>query len=389
MLAATRPRPSAVYHPVPVPYYKRQRTASGSSSLAESPQGVPPAASFYTPRGPSTAASSIYTLSCSSPTASVSSFNSMKEVPKKSAPPLTPSWLTRSPRLAPSSDINTIPAAHTSPDETPMDVPEAELRRRQLDKATRLLGETVPIELVFHPQGHRPLKSLLDHSIDEKRPRDMTVPPPRRPRKLTRRASLTLSVITSKFLHGRHSRDSSEDSSFSSPSSPPALHMPHQHPDVAPISPITFAFPRLPTPARAEPPKEEVPVIDIDIGSTASCGYESDSSEEEQEDKEDSTTPVRRSHTHSFSDVLPRTMPMPPSPPHGHAHSHSEDLYGIRPDTPFADYHPETPFLADPSMTGPLGPVVRKERRGEQGWSGEWNQSDMRHVLHKLRTLKS
>ncbi|KAJ7445873.1 hypothetical protein FB451DRAFT_1292394 [Mycena latifolia] len=49
-----------------------------------------------------------------------------------------------------------------------------------------------------------------------------------------------------------------------------------------------------------------------------------------------------------------------------------------RPDTPFVDTHYDGPK--------PQGGVIRTELR--EGWVGEWNQNDIKAVIHKLRSLK-
>ncbi|KAF8193848.1 hypothetical protein K438DRAFT_2130378 [Mycena galopus ATCC 62051] len=416
--------PKSPVYAMSKPFFKRQRThpdALGPTEITRSPS---PAGSFYgdglrphdLPRGASPAPSFYSQSSSSSPSLkSFSSSGSRKPLP---ATPSPPSWLTRSPRIQPSLSIVTPPALEfASPPDTPVDVPEAELRRRQLEKATRILGESVPLELVF--QSRQPLANAFpsppprrstDGPQPDQEPREMKAE--HRPKKLVRRASLSLSTWTAKLRNGssstNHSRDSSQESH-----SPPSSDSHQSHHSAVPSaftrtlprrrslvlgSPILFSFPRR-APSRAQtqqpfhtPPKN---ALVIDIRSPEPSLYGGD---------DDESTPVRespsrlaRSHVYSSSEmILPRIVPMPT-----HAHTDSEPAFP-RPETPFADYAPRPittytdfghsdpdPEDDEPTITSTmyLSPGVSRKERG-QGWSGEWNQRDMQDVIHKLRSLK-
>ncbi|KAJ6548802.1 hypothetical protein B0H19DRAFT_1237471 [Mycena capillaripes] len=446
MLASYAPKPS-VYDPVTVsaPFFKKKKSRPHLEILRPdhfSSRSVSPASSIYgdglrphdRPTRALSPARSLYSQSSSSSPsiASASSSGSRKELPMP--PPSTSSWLTRAPRPPALNIVNPPASDFASPPETPMDVSEAELRRRQLEKATRILGESVPLELVFQPR-HPLVKAFPDppprrsteSPMPGQQPREMLTE--RRPGKIVRRASLSLSAFTSKLRIGsnstNHSRDSSQESH--SASSSDHSHYSRQPPSPAPSaftrslprrrstvlgSPILFSFPKRPSHTRAQTPAPSTPttpnsdlVIDI-----RSC----DPSEHGHDDAE--ATPVRehparlaRSHFYSSSEILPRIVPIPalththaPSEPHPHP---------ARPETPFADYtRPTTPFeytrpttpFADlervalepededePTITGTkfLAPGVSRKERG-QGWSGEWNQRDMQDVIQKLRSLK-
>ncbi|KAJ7167181.1 hypothetical protein C8R43DRAFT_1103773 [Mycena crocata] len=421
------------------PFFGRLKTQPDTLRPDEfASRSVSPAGSFYRdglrpqelPARSVSPAGSFYSHSSSS-TPSIVSASSSGSRQEPSSPPSFPpatSWLARSPRTPPSLKIFSPTAAEfPSPPDTPMDVPEAELRRRQLEKATRILGESVPLELVFQPR-HPLVKAFPDppprRSTESpqpgQQPREMLTE--RRAGKIARRASLSLSTFTSKFRSNSttHSRDSSQESQSTSssdqsqqshsrrpPSSPSALmrSLPRRRSVVATspttTSPIVFSFPSFRAPSRSQTlPQPTTPTTPgggpiIDIRSPESSGNGHDDPE---------ATPIReqpprlaRSHSYSHSEMLPRIVPMPA---HNHIHADSEQLYS-RPVTPFADYtrpvtpfaeyaRPETPFAdLDPVEPAPndfLSPVSRKERG--QGWSGEWNQRDMQDVIQKLRSLK-
>ncbi|KAJ7103934.1 hypothetical protein C8R44DRAFT_858965 [Mycena epipterygia] len=429
MQVSYTPRPSV--YPRPKPAFKRQKTTPDSDSDSSS-RSVSPADSFYSdgrmrsheraPRSASPTGSFYSHSSASSPSidsASASSCGSNKAAPLPIPPvpslprplPIASSWLTRSPRSPrslPALDVVSRPAAaefasaqfaSTADLDTPTDVPQAELRRRQLEKATRILGEGVPLELVFQPRDPL-LKSFPDPPprqatespvpvAHHTHPRELFIQRARKGSagKIVRRASLSLSTLTSKFratapsMHfmpssHTHTRDSSRESqtSASASASASASSSSSDH-SLSPASPtpITFAFPPQPL-AHVIPP---VPVLDIrNRSASASATLHDDTAR----------TPVRRSNSHSYSSrrsnshssSLPRVVPMPPQ-------DHDADHLPPRAETPFADYTParsETPF-ADYADT----PAPAPQRGGAQGWSGEWNRQDMQDVIHRLRTL--
>ncbi|KAJ7729917.1 hypothetical protein B0H16DRAFT_1585968 [Mycena metata] len=422
MLVSPAPQPISMSRPLfkrsasdalrPNDYPSRGASPVGSfSGEGLRPHDLPPraasSASFY----------SHYSLSSYS-VDSASSSGSRSASP--SLPPLAlgSSWLMRAPR-PPRPTLNVVsPVASdfASPPETPVEVSGAELRRRQLEKATRILGESVPLELVFQ----QPLP--LVKAFPDPPPRRSTEGPQpglpremlterRRTGKLVRRASHSLNVFASRFRANSkpmaHSRDSSHDSSSSSehsqasPSSAGSFIriIPRRRSLIA-SSPILFAFPgKSPTRAHTVPTTPDESVLDIRRSDSPTHGYD-----------EEEATPIReqpaRSHNYSASEVLPRIVPLPT-----HTHTKSEHLH-TRPETPFADYiRPETPFsdyrrpttpfedLGRPTTPfvdlpadededgGYLNLGVSRKERG-QGWSGEWNQNDMQNVIHKLRTLK-
>ncbi|KAJ7435050.1 hypothetical protein B0H11DRAFT_2257744 [Mycena galericulata] len=128
-----------------------------------------------------------------------------------------------------------------SPPESLMDIPETELRRCQIDKATHILGESVPIDLVF-------LIFQPRHPFVEPFPE----PPPRH----LADSGLSLATFASKLRRSGsstpHSHDSSQDSSHSPPLTssdhghshhPPSPRLHGPRPSLASTSPITFSFP--------------------------------------------------------------------------------------------------------------------------------------------------
>ncbi|KAJ7648756.1 hypothetical protein DFH06DRAFT_1476232 [Mycena polygramma] len=447
MLASYAPQQSVYESAMSTPLFKAQSTRRlrpaplPSRSLSSAgfcgddlrphdlpPRTASPAGSFY-----SQSSSSSRSLD------SASSSGSRRQPP---TPPSLPSnWLTRSPRPPVLSIVTPSVADFASPPETPVEIPEAELRRRQLEKATRLLGESVPLELVFQPRhplvkafpDPPPRRSTESPQPGEPRPR-ATLTERRRPVKLARRASLSLSTFASKFRTGsrstNHSRDSSQESASSdhsqrSPASANATFRTLPRRGSAALgSPIVFAFPRRsPTRAQTLPPSPPPPMtmpitphIDsdpdldlvLDIRSADPSAHDHDGSayghESDEPEAEAEATPVREHprHLYSVSDVLPLPRPrIAPLPTHSPARSES---HPARPETPFADYasaRPETPFAeylrpATPftdlaaeefsTSAGYLAPTSRKERG--QGWSGEWNQPDMRDVIQRLRALR-
>ncbi|KAJ7736204.1 hypothetical protein DFH07DRAFT_843039 [Mycena maculata] len=418
MLVSYAPR-TPVYHPAtmskPVrPFFKRQKTDSSASRPVEfvSRSGSP-AGSFSlnnlqphdSPRVGSPAGSFYSHSSASSPSIdSTSSAGSAKDFPATPSLTLAPGWLSRSPRSTRSMHTTSpTESEFPSPPDTPMEVPEAELRRRQLQKAARILGEAIPLELVLQPR-HPLVKAFPDppprRSTESpqpgQQPKEMSTE--RRAGKLARRASLSLSTFASKFRGGptNHSRDSSQDSSSSDQSSPPVPAMPRRRSIVA-TSPIMFNFPLELSPSRAQfiqPSSPSTPdgglVIDIRSPPSSILGHD----DEEATPVREYSSPLARSHSYSHSEILPRVVPMPT-----HSHAESEQIYmrsetpfsHMRPETPFADVRPGTPFIdlddgEDTASAAYLSPVSRKERG--QGWSGEWNQRDMQDVIQKLRSLK-
>ncbi|KAJ7697994.1 hypothetical protein B0H17DRAFT_1177453 [Mycena rosella] len=421
------------------PLFKRQKTRSDAPRPSQ--RNVSPAGSFFgggrrphdlPPHGASPPGSFYSQSSSSSPSvASASSSKSRKEL-GSSPPPLHlgSSWLARSPRSRPPlSTLSPAAAEFTSQPDTPTEVPEAELRRRQLEKATRILGESVPLELVFQPRHplvqsfpDPPLRRSSDSSQPGQQPREMLTE--RRAGRIVRRASRSFSTFASKLrsvTSTSHSRDSSQESHSASSSdlshqssitpARPSAFSPTllRRRSSARISPITFAFPhatRSPSRPQISPPSPTKADFDpvIDIRSLDSSADEHDGYDD------DETTPVHgRTAPHlpplyfySQPEVLPRVVPLP-SPTYTHAGL--EHFYS-RPETPFDSSRPGTPFthLARPTTpstdldSGEPAPshapvsaahasrVSRRERG--QGWSGEWNQRDMQAVIHKLRTLK-
>lgn len=423
---------------VSAPFFKKKKSRSNLEVLRPddlSSRSVSPAGSIYgdglhphqlQTRDLSPTQSLYSQSSSSSPSiASASSSGSKRELPMP--PPLASSWLTRAPRLPALSIVNPPASDFASPPETPIDVPEAELRRRQLEKATRILGESVPLELVFQPR-HPLVKAFPDPP-----PRRSTEQPretEKRPRKIVRRASLSLSAFTSKLRLGSNSTSHSRDSSGESHSASSSDHSQHlrQPPSPAPSafsstgtllrrrstvlsSPILFSFPRRP-PTRTQtahhPSTPTTPTSDLVLDIRSLAPSEHGHARDNDNDVDVEATPVRerpsQSHFHSSSQVLPRIVPMPGLT---HTHAPSEPHLYSRPETPFADYtRPTTPFLADYTRpTTPFAglaqlapdddsegaflalPSVSRKQRGE-GWSGEWNQRDMQDVIQKLRSLK-
>ncbi|KAJ7509527.1 hypothetical protein B0H11DRAFT_1960001 [Mycena galericulata] len=378
------PGPS-VFHPATMskPLFTRHKTDPDVTAFPS--RGASPAGSFYGDglrahdlplRGASPSGSFYSHYSSSSPSVASASSSSASthDLPFTLPHPLTTPWLTRSPRST-TAHIVVSPSPSTSefassPPESPMDdIPETELRRRQLDKATRILGESIPIDLVFTPR--RPLaKPFPDppprRSADSPQPgaheRFLTERPARGGGggKLARRASLSLATFASKLRGGGsgtstpHSRDSSQDSSSHASASPSTSseHGHHAHPPSprlhgpASTSPITFSFPRVRAPSRGArmhtppPPAAGLGLgLVLDISSAHGHEHEYDAYDD------DEATPVRSHplHSYSHSDVLPRVRVVP-----AHAHAESEHLpLRSRPGTPF-DLRPDTPFLDRP-----------------------------------------
>ncbi|KAJ6573236.1 hypothetical protein B0H10DRAFT_2105594 [Mycena sp. CBHHK59/15] len=425
---------SIAYAPTPTPYplqmskpskpfFKRHKTTSDALLRNDIPsRSVSPAGSFYgnglrpldlPPRGVSPAGSFYSLSSTSSPSIeSVSSSGSRnRPLPAPPSSNVGSTWLSRSPRSL--TIVSPTASEFATPPDTPMDVSEAELRRRQLEKATRILGEAVPLELVFQSRFAKdfpdpPPRRTTDSPQPFDYPQTRITQTEGRAGKVARRASLSLSTFASKLRGASanssdHSRQSSESSGSSDhghqarlPPSPPFVHtrapIPRRRSLILP-SPITFAFPRSRTPSRNQalnpPTTPDGLVIDIRTAASSADGHD-----------DPDPTPVRehpRSHFYSRSEVLPpRVVPLPadmpprvhtPSRTYGHAHALSVADPYARPETPFADLDPLESDDYAPVSTQYLSPGISRKERG-QGWSGEWNQRDMQDVIQKLRNLK-
>ncbi|KAJ7578625.1 hypothetical protein C8J56DRAFT_353055 [Mycena floridula] len=262
-------------------------------------------------------------------------------IPRRPNSPVTP--FSPSPPMSPMSPMT--PAFEFS---------EAERRLRQLQKASRTLGENIPQELIFGgPETESP----------SFKPKEKTK------RSLRRRASLSLSSLAHFVI------------ASPAPPSPPAMNIPARpvpslqlnsspipippspsRPDSMMLSPISFAVPLPQTP----PPLR----LDLDVPEDVS----------EFSPTSIDSSPIRsispfRAATPSADEVEPQI------------HEVEEDLDRnihrfvslSRPDTPFNDF-------GAPLFFEETSAVVRKERR--QGWSGEWNQPELSVVIKKLRSLK-
>ncbi|KAJ7058162.1 hypothetical protein C8F01DRAFT_309612 [Mycena amicta] len=405
------------------PFFKRHHT---EPDALRAPPQVPsrspsPAASIYreglrpstdehlSPRAVSPAGSFYSQSSSSSPSVQIPA-SPIRPLPSPPALVIATNWLSRSPKSASSIDLMSrrSNSSDLSPPETPLDVPDTELRRRQLSKAARVLGENVPLELVFQP---KPKQTTLLRAFPEPPPRRSTESPlpgqlprevltersltlnARRPAKIARRASLSLATFASKFRGGSntHSRASSQESqaqstvsTSSSGSSPSSAddRSPTARDRTSLTSPILFAFPkrihsqprrrpRSPTWPRAPP--SPAPTLEFDPVGHGSMEFDPDliidirpspdlDLDDDEDGDSDLETPVvefptprtsRRLHGYSSSEVLrptPRIVPMP-----SHGHSGSEIVSPStrrpttpfnRPETPFADYsRPQTPFV--------------------------------------------
>lgn len=225
-------------------------------------------------------------------------------------------------------------------------ISEAARRRRQLEKVARTLGEDIPAELILQaparhststPPAPKELPHLPTQAVEESR---------RRKRDKLRRASVSLSSLTSKLRQTgpQQSRTSSDEYNDASDKFDPRRYgQPLPRPESIMLTPITFAFP--PDPIRVKHDKGKCGGIDAD--------------------DDEAPTPVESlTRSHSFSHSSRQQH-------HSHSHSPSEpfaDPY-LRPETPFMDSilrHDHANVLVQETS------VVRKERR--QGWSGEWNQ---------------
>ncbi|KAF7307659.1 hypothetical protein MKEN_01125600 [Mycena kentingensis (nom. inval.)] len=204
--------------------------------------------------------------------------------PLPSPPPLAvqTDWPGYLPKSRSSVDLISPHSDSSSSPDTPVDpIPELELRRRrQLDKAARILGETLPLDAVWNrattpnlrirafPEPP-PRRSTTDAPQSGQSPREVltersavtTTTTTRRPGKIARRASISLATFALKLRGGgTHIRGSSQESqaqsmtssssSASSPSSPGERSTPSPQPtgitrrrSAVLTSPILFAFP--------------------------------------------------------------------------------------------------------------------------------------------------
>lgn len=111
----------------------------------------------------------------------------------------------------------------------------------------------------------------------------------------------------------------------------------------------------------------------------------------EDEDEDDQTP--SGDHAEASSRTSPNTDTGDPQSNNEHGYQPRSDLHMIpaRPETPFANSwlspnETSEAFKPVGTLTRKNSSVVRKEQR--QGWSGEWNRSDMQEVIQKLRNLK-
>ncbi|KAF7320883.1 hypothetical protein HMN09_00174900 [Mycena chlorophos] len=260
-------RPEALNLP-PTPSSVRSRSPSPGPSVylrpsMDQPRAASPAASMY-----SVASSSTRSL----------------QVPRAFSPRPLPSpptlanldtqWAGRSSSSLDRRSVdNSSDVTSSSPPDTPVDVvPDTELRRRQLSKAARVLGEHLPADILLKTKQKTKSKpNALLRVFPEPPPRRSTDSPVpgsraatvRQPVKIARRASLSLATFASKLRGGgahSHSRGSSQESqnspslsnsqgslssANSSPSPSPTAHAfaAHNQNRNTLNSPIQFAFP--------------------------------------------------------------------------------------------------------------------------------------------------
>ncbi|KAJ7217261.1 hypothetical protein GGX14DRAFT_541787 [Mycena pura] len=327
-----RPRPRNLEPPParprnpepPSPLYAHTVRPSSSRGPAHAPRG------------------SIYSLSStSSPTLDSASTPSGSRA-RPPVPALTvavgPTWPSRAPTSSTtasahdpspraSSELSSLSSSPSpSPPDTPVesahdlanDLSEAERRRRQLAKATRILGESVPLELVFQPRhplvrafpappprreesplpGQLPREALTERAAGAAAGARARAGTTASRKGIARRASLSLSSFASKFRPGtagsagagaasaRSSQDAEAPSDHghgqahyphspglsdhghghgrAPPSPAPSSTLSRRH-SVALASPVIFAFPGRALSPSPSPPRSRARTPDTDV----------------------------------------------------------------------------------------------------------------------------
>ncbi|KAF7297143.1 hypothetical protein MIND_00947300 [Mycena indigotica] len=386
-------------YPKRPPTFKRHHTQPDPLNLRPSPS--PP----INREGlrPSEDGNSLYSHASSSTPSVLLPASPIRPLPSPPALAITTDWpptRSTSPLETMSHRSNSTDLASSPPD-TPIDELETELRkRRQLSKAARVLGENVPLDLVFQPKhSNNPLLRVFpeppprrstESPLPGQLPREILTERPssaraRHPAKIARRASLSLASFASKLRGGSnnaHSRGSSQESqaqstlSVSSSGSSTGDSSPTLTRNAVRntlTSPIVFAFPRNIQAERQfsgdwpPPSASPVPTLEFDDGALEDLVIDIRRSPVDLDcDEEDETvdTPIvefptprnsRRLHHYSSSEVLQPTPKIVPMPSHGHSPSEivspsttrRPTTPFARAETPFSDYQsrPQTPFI--------------------------------------------
>jgi len=249
---------------------------------------------------------------------------------------------------------------------------DAERRRQKIDKLQRTLGEHIPSERIFHGLTKKTYE--VNEFPDPPTSADSDLPPAQKKTlKAARRSSMSTlmsSVLRPTTSQSYHSSTGSlasistvQTSSLESNSShftnaSPSVSINESYTDDSPGSPVVFS-----SPVPRRPHNASSFTTEVGPG--------------ESEDASEDTTTTPTMTTLSKSSVHFESS--------RHIHTHSDP--DVWPEPPFMDR--AVPFdnsVSDWDQPEYGSPVMRRERR--QGWSGEWNQSDMKDVISKLRLLK-
>ncbi|KAI3615631.1 hypothetical protein WG66_011698 [Moniliophthora roreri] len=369
-----------------------------------------------------TASSPQHTESVVSRVSSAGSKDSEKSLGSKRSFSLS-GWIKRTPSTkvtVEKTEALSSPAPFRSPKNQPsMDfVPsEAEVRVRQLDKVTRTLGERVPVEYILQGESHEEssLPSTPEcESASEIMMRSTSLPP------VTRDLPL---------IPGSSSRPDRPDEKISptstakvsSASSPGSGNQEYHYTkrvrtlppvpviDIQPrnsfasdsesirISPIIFSPPPDPP---LPPPKQSITANSNDSTKPPVPAIKDVPLLLRIPDRSHLPLPRPKSSIHSHprpttSHGIPSAERTPspkaiafsrPSTSHGSSPT-TERRFPDRADSPFQDSSiPLQAWLSASWSARKDGAVVRRERN--EGWSGEWNRTDMQDVIQKLRHLK-
>ncbi|KAK7437684.1 hypothetical protein VKT23_018400 [Stygiomarasmius scandens] len=276
---------------------------------------------------------------------------------------------------------------------------DVEIKRHQLEKVSRTLGEDIPPSLIFRDLGRLPdtgrisRKSSVssfqtennEDSIPPTPSSDLRVSPTRDSPKASptgprfRRPKTAPSPRPSISL-GDTSAETSAAPQLDLPPSEALRLSPlsfSPHPSTAPSnSSVLPSEGRRNVHAPSRRPTDPIPSLKTEPGERPELSS------------------LRRSRT-----VKPLTISPHSNSPH--RHSRSDEFQSPRADVPFKEVdsnvqRPETPFIDTlvPDRTyltatwskDQSKPTERRERK--EGWSGEWNREDMQDVIQRLRNLK-
>ncbi|KAF5325571.1 hypothetical protein D9758_018229 [Tetrapyrgos nigripes] len=326
----------------------------------------------------------------------IHSLGRRKSLVKAPPPPLPTAPSVRS-LIDPPETINT-------PDSASFLVPtEDEVKRHQLQKASRMLGEDIPPSLIYGSVGlGRVVKEdsihRRSHSSSSSRLHDLPVISPLPPLPVPSPSnSKTSSPINSKFRRPKTAPSSQDSVPFSS--SPSSLS--HPNPDSLVIASSHSSL--------SNSSASDILPLEDQKNLPPRFQRSTDPSSSSKDAARSQIQPQQPAKLRRAATLKPLNISTPSNTIH--AHSHSDDIKHLTPasniDTPFAsaieieqaarpdpEERSETPFVDSlipkgayfTAKTWTKGATERRERR--EGWSGEWNRQDMQDVISKLRNLK-